>query len=96
MVFGSPYSDQYPKGVWDGLKRSRRGKDIFGPLTSALNATRIYNHVLKHSKGYWLFSIAGGCLSCYALGTACDAFWRHVNKGRLYIDLPYKSPESDD
>ncbi|GFE53313.1 hypothetical protein BaOVIS_007170 [Babesia ovis] len=93
MVFGSPFSDQYPRGVWDSLKRSRRGKDVLGPVTSFLNATRIYNHVLKYSKGYWLFSIAGGCLSCYALGGACDYVWRRVNKGRLYVDLPYQNQE---
>ncbi|KAK1932691.1 hypothetical protein X943_000384 [Babesia divergens] len=109
MVFGSPFSDSYPKGVWASLKKSRRGKDIFGPLVSALNSTRycssrllpiipcnrIYNHVLKNTKGYWLLSIAGGCLSCYAVGNICDNVWKRVNKGRLYIDLPYKYPESD-
>ncbi|ORM39981.1 uncharacterized protein BXIN_1255 [Babesia sp. Xinjiang] len=93
MVFGSPYSDTYPKGVWDSLKKSRRGKDIFAPVLSVINASKIYNHVLKYNKGYWLFSIAGGCLSCYALGSACDYVWRRVNKGRLYVDLPYKAPE---
>ncbi|KAK1444520.1 hypothetical protein BgAZ_104260 [Babesia gibsoni] len=96
MVFGSPYSDVYPKGVWDSLKKSRRGKDMFAPVFSVLNASRIYDHVLKHSKGYWMFSVLGGCVSCYALGTVCDNVWKKVNKGRLYIDLPYKYPEEDD
>ncbi|KAF5153266.1 ubiquinol-cytochrome C reductase UQCRX/QCR9-like family protein [Theileria parva strain Muguga] len=87
MVFGSPFSDKYSKRILESLKKSRKGKDVFASLYNFVNSTRIYEHVLKHTHRYWLFTIFGGCISCFCLSSVCDCIWKHVNKGRLYIDL---------
>ncbi|BAM41952.1 conserved hypothetical protein [Theileria orientalis strain Shintoku] len=96
MVFASPFSDKYPKRVWDSLKKSRRGKDMFAPLNNFLNSTRLYDYVLKHTPRYYLFAMAGGCVCCYSLSNVVDYFWKRANKGRLYDDLPLDIAAADE
>ncbi|AFZ81305.1 uncharacterized protein BEWA_007140 [Theileria equi strain WA] len=95
MVFGSPFSEHYPARIWASLRKSRKGKDCLSSLFHFVNSTRIYDHVLKHSKRYWIFTVFGGFASCYTISNLCDNVWKRANKGKLYIDLPYQSPEED-
>ncbi|ANQ09297.1 Uncharacterized protein PCOAH_00034560 [Plasmodium coatneyi] len=95
MVFGSPFSDTYPKFIWKSLAKSRKGKDIFNPFFLALNKTRIYDHILKYNSRYWMFVVTGGCITSYFWGVWFNNFWKKINKGKLYIDCPYTYPEED-
>ncbi|EUR75050.1 hypothetical protein PFBG_01493 [Plasmodium falciparum 7G8] len=96
VVFGSPFSDTYPSFIWKSLKKSRKGKDIFNPFFYALNKTKIYDHILKYNSRYWLFVVTTGCVTSYFWGVWFNNQWKRINKGKLYIDCPYKYPEEED
>lgn len=96
MVFGSPFSDTYPAFIWKSLKKSRKDKDIFNPFFQFLNKTKIYDHVLKYNTRYWIFALAGGTVTSYFWGIWFNKKWKEVNKGKLYIDCPYKYPEEEE
>ncbi|SIO73654.1 conserved Plasmodium protein, unknown function [Babesia microti strain RI] len=95
MIPGSPYTTQYPNFIWRWLKSTRKGKDLFAPLFYILNKTKLYDHVLKHNNRYWMFIMAGGCLSSYTLSETCNNIWKSINKGKLVADLPYTYPVED-
>ncbi|XP_953245.1 uncharacterized protein TA10945 [Theileria annulata] len=95
MVFGSPFSDKYSNRILESLKKSRKGRDAFASFYNFVNSTKIYDHVLKHTHRYWLFSIFGGFISLYCLSSVCDSIWKHVNRGRLYIHLENDQPKAE-
>ncbi|KAL8452160.1 hypothetical protein Emed_001467 [Eimeria media] len=95
LRFGNPFADDYPEWIWKGLKKSRKDKDVFAPFFRMLNATKIYDNVLKNNWSYWLFVVTGGMTLSYVWSETWNKIWRSVNRGKLYNDVPYVYPEED-
>lgn len=95
LRFGNPFADDYPAFIWRGLKNSRKDKDVLAPFFRLLNATKVYDYVLKNNWSYWLFVVTGGMTTSFLWSEAWNKVWRNVNRGKLYNDVPYVYPEEE-
>ncbi|OEH75119.1 ubiquinol-cytochrome c family reductase uqcrx qcr9-like protein [Cyclospora cayetanensis] len=95
MRFGNPFADDYPAWIWKGLKNSRKDKDVLAPFFRLLNATKLYDCVLKNNWSYWMFVVSGGMITSFVWSETWNKIWRSVNHGKLYNDVPYVYSEED-
>eukprot|EP00389_Voromonas_pontica_P005552 GDKH01008303.1.p1 GENE.GDKH01008303.1~~GDKH01008303.1.p1 ORF type:complete len:112 (-),score=11.09 GDKH01008303.1:270-605(-) len=92
----SPFNATEPHWVHHVLNTSRKGKDMFEGAHSILASTGIYERFLKHTGTYWLTIVVSAMVGNYYWSVMWEKYWRKVNKGKLYVDCPYKYPPSDD